>query len=63
MPKLSKNRYPLTRKAGPVQVAKDGIKTETPQQSKTGIKIANPITKGDRLSNTYETGRFNKSRS
>ena len=56
-------KHPLTKMAPPVRALKDTHKTETPQQRKTGIKIANPVTKGDRLSNTYESGRPNKSRS
>jgi hypothetical protein len=56
-------KHPLTKMAPPVRSLKDPAKTETPQQRKTGIKIVNPITKGDRLANTYESGRMNKSRS
>ena len=56
-------KHPLTKLAPPIRTLKDTAKTETPQQRKTGIKIANPITKGDRLANTYEAGRPNKSRS
>jgi hypothetical protein len=56
-------KHPLTKLAPPVKTMKDKRPTETPQQRKTGIKIVNPVTKGDRLSNTYETGRPNKSRS
>ena len=56
-------KHPLTKMAPPLRSLKDPAKTETPQQRKTGIKIVNPITKGDRLANTYESGRPNKSRS
>ena len=56
-------KHPLTKMAPPMRSLKDPAKTETPQQRKTGIKIVNPITKGDRLANTYESGRPNKSRS
>jgi len=44
---------------------KQGMNTETEQKNEPFIKIANPITQGDKTTGRgrYEKGRMNKSRS